>query len=663
MRLAWFVLIWCCFAGKLWAGIPVYISCADTIGTEAFQPLPEEDFRVEKADTLIRRDTLPPISYIDSAALNTVPIIYLPDSLIRDTLRYEFTKIKDIAYRTRWTKELYKLVFVNPAPDRLNVMRTQNSEERFRDYEGKTIKNISIKVLPPYGTSVYDTTYYEESLGWLQTVANKTHLRTAASVVRKQLTIHPGMELVPFELVQNEILLRRLDYMEDATIMVSEVEGDPDAVDLTVICKDEFSWGGSVESNFINSFEIGLKNKNFMKLGHILNYEFSYHGNKDKRWGNLLEYKVNSIFGTHFDLWGYYQNDYNQKLVKISADRQFLTSMMKWAGGLEISRVYYSDNLPDRNVTRLEKQFDYNSQDAWLGRSFLLKNRYSYNRNYYLTGRFFTTFFRNRPEVSSDTNHLYYNRLNSFLAFTFTKIKYYKANLIYDFGRTEDIPTGLYAGVTTGFEHSEFENSGYIGMEYHYSHFNTMTERYYSIEALIGSYVNDGGFERGFLQFKAGHISNLCSIGRFRYRFYNTVNYTRGIRRYPNDYLYIQDSDIRGFRSDTLRGVQKLSASLSSTLFFPYIKKGFRTSLTTFVDAGAIANERRPLLKCKTYWGLGVALNIRNDNVVFKNVSFRFSWYPTIPNDGRSIQAILYSGVRNGFFNYQVSKPQSFRYE
>jgi len=83
--------------------------------------------------------------------------------------------------------------------------------------------------------------------------------------------------------------------MEDATILVSEVEGHPDEVDLTVICKDEFSWGGSIESNFINSFTLGLKNKNFMKLGHILNYEFSYRGSKDKKWGNMLEYKINTF--------------------------------------------------------------------------------------------------------------------------------------------------------------------------------------------------------------------------------------------------------------------------------------------------------------------------------------------------------------------------------
>ena len=90
----------------------------------------------------------------------------------------------------------------------------------------------------------------------------------------------------------------------------------------------------------------------------------------------------------------------------------------------------------------------------------------------FLTGRFFTTLFNNRPLVTDDTNHLYYNRRDYFAAFTYIKMKYYKANLIYDFGRTEDIPTGLMLSLTTGYEKSEFDNYGYIAGECHYSHFN-----------------------------------------------------------------------------------------------------------------------------------------------------------------------------------------------
>ena len=281
----------------------------------------------------------------------------------------------------------------------------------------------------------------------------------------------------------------------------------------------------------------------------------------------------------------------------------------------------------------------------------------------FLTGRFFTTLFNNRPLVTDDTNHLYYNRRDYFAAFTYIKMKYYKANLIYDFGRTEDIPTGLMLSLTTGYEKSEFDNYGYIAGVCHYSHFNKYDERYYALEAALGSYVNEDGFTRGTLKLGASHISNLCSWGSFKFRFYNDVHYVKGIRRYPGDFLYMEDRNIRGFSSDTLRGNQKLSSSLATTFFLPYIKKGFRVSISSFCDFGVIAADNKKLVHSKTYWGFGVGVNLRNDNVVIKNISFRFAVYPTIPEDGRSFQAILSSGNRGSFYDYHVTKPQVIQYE
>lgn len=646
-------------AGRLFANIAIIPAVADTVRYDSIRER-EEVMSIRRH---FERDTLIPVTYRVMANPEKNSLVYLPDSLIRDTLRYEYTKIKQFANKSRLTRELYKMMFVNPKRGYISVMRTQNSEERFRDYRGKIINSISIQVLPPYGTSVYDTTYYEEDMSWLKNLANKTHMSTAESVIRKQLTIKPGMVLSPFELVQNEILLRDLDYIDDATFVLSEVSSDTNFVDVSVICKDRLSWGGTVESNFLNSFILGLDNKNFMKLGHVLNYEISYRGTKDKKWGNILEYKVNSLWGSHINIRGYYRNDYREKEIRAEIERQFLTSQMKWAGGLSAGRVFYSEDLPDRNVSRLDELFDYHFQDVWLGKSFQLPFRYSYNQNMYVTGRFFTTLFNNRPIVNNDTNHLYYNRRNYFAAFTYTKIKYYKANLIYDFGRTEDIPTGLYLGLTTGFEKSEFENYGYLAGEVRYSHFNKHTERYYSVQAALGSYVSENGFERGVFKIRGTHISNLCSMGNLKYRFYNDVRYVRGIRRYPADYLYMEDTDIRGFSSDTLRGNQKLTISLATTLFLPFIKKGFRASVSTFVDAGILSADGHPLNKNKTYWGIGAALNLRNDNVVIKNISFRFTYYPTIPEDGRSVQAIISGNRRERFYDYRVTKPQVIQYE
>ena len=125
----------------------------------------------------------------------------------------------------------------------------------------------------------------------------------------------------------------------------------------------------------------------------------------------------------------------------------------------------------------------------------------------------------------------------------------------------------------------------------------------------------------------------------------------------------MEDTDIRGFSSDTLEGVQKLTVSVAATLFLPYIKKGFRTAISTFVDAGLLAPQGERLFHTQSYWGIGLGVNLRNDNVVIKNICLRFTFYPVIPPDGRGVQVMMSNSPGTKFYDYRVTKPQVIQYE
>ena len=339
MKKSFLSVIWLLIAVELFAQADVISRRQDSLRMDSLkEQVPPMEIRRFRGQYVMEPVEMKP-SY------GQVSLAYLPDSLIRDTLRYEYAKIKEFAYRTKLTRELYRMFFINPAEGNLEVINTQNSEERFEPYRDKTIRNISVKILSPYSGSVYDTVAVQGDIVWWKDVVNKTHIGTSEKVIRRQLTIKPGMALRPFELVQNEILLRDLDYIDDATINVLPIASDTNAVQVEVVCKDELSWSGSVETNFLNSFSLGAGNKNFFKRGHIIDYEFSYRGTRDKKWGNILEYKVNSLWGSHVDIRGYYRNDYEEKQLRVEIERQFLTSRMKWAGGVSAGRVWYSDDL------------------------------------------------------------------------------------------------------------------------------------------------------------------------------------------------------------------------------------------------------------------------------------------------------------------------------
>ena len=590
-------------------------------------------------------------------------VVFQPDSLIRDTLQYEYSKIKEVAFRWKWTKELYKMIFVNPRKFNIDIVETENSEDRYKPYRGKTIRDIYVKVLPPFGTSVNDTVPLQDSLQWFLNMANSVHQKSADRVIKKQLTVRPGMKVDPFELVQNEQLLKEMSNVDDALIGIEKVASDTNQVDLVIICKDEFSWTGEVWSNFLNAVDLGLDTKNLFRLGHRLHYQASFRGSKEQKWGNLVEYKAANLLGSHMDFYGQYENTHEQEILRLELDKEFITYKTKWAGGAAYSRVYSSKTLVDRDINKPVELFNYRLWDFWGGTSFYLPEKYSYNRIFYLTGRYTGTSFVDRPEVSSDSNHYYYDRNRIMGALTFTKIKYFKTNLVYDFGRTEDIPSGLSGTLLFGYEKSDFTEYGYLGTEWRYSWFNKYTERFYSWYAAYGTFLNGYTAESGVLKLGSQYISPLYDLSRHRLRFYCNADYILGTKRNPDDYIYFEDASIRGFDSDTVRGTQRLSASVSTTLFLPYIKRGFRASITTFVDWGVLARDEKSILKSQSYWGVGFSLNLRNDNLILKNVSIRFAFYPKAPPDIHRVEVNVSSRRKSGFYVYRVYKPDAIKYE
>ena len=77
------------------------------------------------------------------------------------------------------------------------------------------------------------------------------------------------MTVDPFELVQNEQLLKAMSNVDDALIGIQEVQSDTNQVDLMIICKDEFSWTGEVWSNFLNAVDLGLETKTCLNWGIV----------------------------------------------------------------------------------------------------------------------------------------------------------------------------------------------------------------------------------------------------------------------------------------------------------------------------------------------------------------------------------------------------------
>jgi hypothetical protein len=595
------------------------------------------------------------------------PAVFMPDSLNRDSLHYEFTRLKEFAYRRGWSRQLYRAIFPRLPGGNIEVIEAENSEARYKPREGRVIREVRVMVLPPFGTSVRDTSYARDSTRWFEAVANSVHGRTAERLVRRHLTVGPGDRVVPFELVQNELLLKELSSVDDALIRVVEVPGDSTAVDLHVTCRDEFSWTGSGSTNFMYNAEIGIENRNLWGIGHLAGYEATYRGRKEHKWGHQASYAIQNLFSTRVDFRGNYQHTQENNLFTLELEREFLTSRTRWAGGAAFKRVYASAMLVDKDIARPVELFNYRLVDAWGGYSGQWPRRYTFNQNFFITARYTGIRFIDRPLVSPDSNHFYYNRDTYVGALSYIKLKYFKANLIHDFGRTEEIPSGLYGTLIAGYEKHDFDDFLYLGTGWVYSWYNVHADRFYSLSAALGTFFNSYTLESGVFKLDGNYISPLYRLGRNRFRLYARLDYTRGIHRNPGDSIHFREKDIHGFGTTTTRatlsGNHRLSASFSTTLFLSRVKWGFRTSLSAYSDVGMLAPGDAALLKSPLYWGLGASLNLRNDNIVFKNLSIRLAYYPRITGDLRHLHLSAYSNRASGFHDFKVKRPEPIRYE
>lgn len=145
----------------------------------------------------------------------------------------------------------------------------------------------------------------------------------------------------------------------------------------------------------------------------------------------------------------------------------------------------------------------------------------------------------------------------------------------------------------SGTRRSDFTKYGYLGTEWHYSWFNKYTERYHSWYAALGTFLNGYTAESGVFKVGSQYISRLYDLSRHRLRFYGNVDYVLGIKRNPDDCIYFEDANIRGFDSDIhVRNATTFCFHVRNVVL-PYIKRGFRVSVTGFVDWGVLAGRRR----------------------------------------------------------------------
>jgi hypothetical protein len=572
-----------------------------------------------------------------------IPDSLLPHSNFTDSpapVFYDSLEAK--ASRRLITKKIHELLIVSHESSSKKEI-TGSSENKYLHFSGMRIRNIEIKRLSVFGSNINNPNSFDPNK--LEKLLNATHINTREQIIRKNLLFSLGDTVSPMIISDNERLIRQLPFIDDSRIIIIPVSEE--AVDIVVVTKDIYSLAASYNYSSIKKGSASLFEKNIFGMGHEFRFNMPYNSDMPDSPGFGFEYNINNIAKSFANLGLFYFDGLGERTFGFNLQRKLVSSTTKYAGGISIKEMFTSEDL---DTLPIPEPLKYNLQDYWLARSFLLDRR-SVSRLIFGV-RYTNNNVFNHPLIMPDSYHHLQKYRIYMGSVSFSVQRYYKNNLIYGYGRTEDIPYGGLINFTAGREINEFKQRTYMGLNLALGE-SIRSIGYFYTSAGIATFINEGQTEQGILSLRSDFISNLLYLGNYRIRNFVKVDYTRGFDRYTDEFLsFIREDGFSGFKNDSVGGRQRLAINLESVLFSPADYYGFKFAFFGFADLGFLFGTNEFVRQGEILSSVGLGVRIRNDNLVFNTLQIRIGYFPNLPDYSR-INYILVSGE-------QLLRPENF---
>jgi len=621
--------------------------------------LPSYPQRQLNADSVIRKGENPPAPEIrkirlllpgndnSGASRLIAPVI---NGEHRNMIFLDSLKIK--ASRTLVTRKLYDFIIIDREPETTKEI-SGSSEEKFMESSGLKIRNIEIKRLNVFGSNINTPDFFDPNK--TEKLLNVTHFNTNELIIKKNLLFRSGDTISPLTLSENERYLRGLSYIDDARILVVPVSDS--LADVIVVTKDIYSLGATANLAGVGKGNVSVFERNIFGMGHEFGIDVPWDVDSTDSPGFGVNYKVNNLGRTFTDLGLFFQDGLGRKTYGIDIGRRLISSTTKYAGNITFRKTITSedlDSLPEPQPVK------YNLQDYWLLRSFLL-DRKSVTR-LIIGARYTNNNVFLHPHIHPDSYHHLQQNLLFLGSVSYSVQRFYKASLIYGYGRTEDIPHGLLLNITVGREFNEFKNRFYTGASVSLGESANKIGYLYS-SVSFGTFINHNKTEQGILSFRANFISNLLYPGRYRIRNFVNAEYTRGFDRYLDESLtFMRDDGFSGFRNDSIGNTQRLAFNFETVLFSPVNFYGFRFALFGFADAGFLFGTNQLVARGEFVSAIGLGLRVRNDNLILNTFQVRLGFFPNAPPYSITTPLMVSGEQMLRPYNFEPGQPSILRF-
>lgn len=537
------------------------------------------------------------------------------------------TKFYDTLYRHKswFTRLVAPLIITSPSNTIESGEPTPVLEvgrHYFRNYQGRTITQINI-----LQANVF-TRDSSKKISRAERLIDGLHALTSEKVIRKNLLFEVGETVDPYSMAINEEMLRSLPYISTAYIMVVPDPKNPSEVVVNVFARDNWTISGTVAWGGANHYG-ELFDRNFLGTGNALHMRYYFPFGEQKN-GAEVQYRINNLWGTFTNVNLVGGIGATNNTARIEASRPFiLPSDHIW--GLNAGYTHNRVGIGTIDTSMIIKRADYG---LWYGYSWNLDPRQG-TALYAMASTAYTQFYQ-RPEICKGVNPYFYNRFTTLASVGVSRQNYFQGNMIYGYGRTEDISYGYKFDFTGGYEWNEvLGRRVYLGLTALWG--DMIGSSYFGVSTRVGGFRNlNKEWEQCAIDLSANFFSPLFKLGNIYVRQFLSTSATWGLNRLMGEREQIGYNSVArmqgmGPRHNSM-GHNRATFGGETVFFTPIFFYHFRFAFFVWGDVGVLGYNKaifsNPLSSV-----LGLGVRIKNERLIFNNIQLRLGFAVRRPPD------------------------------
>jgi hypothetical protein len=497
------------------------------------------------------------------------------------------------------------------------------------------------------------------------------HSNSNTRAIRENLFFSEWNIFDPSIVAYNEKWLRDLSYIQDAKITAIVTPYDTNQVDIIVVTKDLFNYGGEVLINNNNGYSAKINNINLFGTGNSIQLIQNFENQRTPKSGWGYDIGLSNLLGSFISI-NAGMNQFGNNLANnvlsarknyISVQRPILHPNSKWLGGMEYLETVNENVFPGKWDSIFNQQLNYNlkHKDIWVGYQLTKQseqiNSIAYRQ--FIQYRHLENNFKERPiDYLLQLDRNYQNLNADFLSYTLVRQSVYRTRYLYGLGRYEDLPIGRSYTMTTGRYKIEADNSPYVGFKFEQYELSKKENYTHIIANIATGFINQSLQDFRFLA-SLEQFSKLKYLNNgYGYRQIVNLSFTQTLKNKYNEALRINSIyGIPELNREQIRGGTRISGNLETVLYNNRPILGFKSAPFVFGNITYIRTMGDPILKGDIYTAIGSGMRIRNENLVFGTIELKGFYFPRTNQQLSPWNFSLITNLRYKYNSNIVEKP------